>query len=277
MKSIIFLLAFVIFSAQAHAQKYTGDSWSKVKSTGTGTLSVIYYSQPGIIGKGADGKVKGVCVDILKDFVAFVKEKYGKTVNVNYAAEETTFSDFLSNVKSTPNIMGITSVTVTEERKKFLKFTPPFLTNPVVLVTHKDAPSITSLDNLNKSFDGYNAEVITGSTHAKHMENIKSKYYPSLKLSYNTSGPIILDHIKTNPKLFTILDFSEFVDATRKQLPVKRQNVDISKEDLAFIMAPQTDWDVIWKEFMTPEYKSSIRYRKLIVDNLGANFLAVVK
>jgi ABC-type amino acid transport substrate-binding protein len=277
MNRIFFSVAVILFSANVFAQKYVGDSWAKVKSTNAGTLSVIYYAQPGIIGKGPDGKVKGVCVDILQDFVAFVQDKYGKSIKVNYVAEETVFSDFLSNVKTTPNIMGITSVTVTEERKKFLKFTPPFLTNPVVLITHKDAPPITSLENLSSAYGGYTAEVITGSTHAKHMENIKNRYYPTLKLAYNSSGPLILDRIKTNPKLFTILDFTEFVDATRKQLPVKRQNVDISKEDLAFIMAQQSDWDVIWNEFMTPEYKSSIRYRKVIVDNLGANFLSVVR
>jgi hypothetical protein len=110
------------------------------------------------------------------------------------------------------------------------------------------------------------------------MEELKKKHFPSMKIGYGPSGGVILDHIKSNPKLFTILDFTEYVDATRKQLPVKRQNIEIAKpEELAFIMSQQSDWDVLWKEFLTEEYKTSVRYRKLIVDNLGANFLSVVR
>jgi ABC-type amino acid transport substrate-binding protein len=278
MRKLFYLLAAVLFSATAFAQKYTGDSWAKVKSTGSGTLTVVYYSQPGLIIKGPDGKLKGVCVDILNDFVKFVQEKHGKKITLNYAGEEPVFPDFLSTVKTTHNILGVTNVTITEERKKDLKFTPPFLTNPVIMISHKDAPTLTSLAELSKSFAGYTAEVISGSTHVRHMERIKKEDFPALKITYNTSGPLILEDIKNNPKLFTILDFTEYVDATRKQLPVKRQNVEISKpEELAFIMSLKTDWDGIWKEFMTDEYKTSVRYRKLIVDNLGANFLAVVR
>jgi len=278
MKHILILPLMVFLFVGCFAQTYTGDSWAKVKSAGKGTLTIVYYSQPGLIIKGDDGKLKGVCVDILSDFVKFVEEKHGKKITLNYAGEEPVFSNFLSTIQTTPNILGVTNVTVTDERKKLMKFTPAFLTNPIVMITHKDAPTINNLSEISSAFAGYTAEMITGSTHVKHMENIKRNYYPGMKITYGPSGPVILDHIKSTPKLFTILDFTEYVDATRKQLPVKRQNVEITKpEELAFIMAHQTDWDSVWKEFLTLEYKASVRYRKIIVDNLGANFLTVVR
>jgi hypothetical protein len=225
-----------------------------------------------------NGTMKGVCVEILSDFVKFVETKYGKKIKLNYAGEEKVFTGFLTTVQSTPNILGVTNVTVTDERKKLMKFTPSFLTNPIVMITHKDAPSIKDLTEMKTAFAGYTAEMITGSTHVKHMEDIKKKYYPGMKITFGPSGSVILDHIRTNPKLFTILDFTEFMDAMRNQLPVKRQNVEITKaEELAFIMAPQTDWDVLWKEFLTDEYKASVRYRKIVVDHLGASFLTVVR
>ena len=274
----VFTWALMFISSTLFSQTYSGDSWAKVKASGSGTLTVVYYSQAGLIFKGPDGKMKGVCVDIVNDFAKFVQDKYGKKLTVNYAGEEAVFTKFLSTVQATPNILGVTNVTVTDERKKLMKFTPSFLTNPIVMITHKDAPSISSFSEMGTALNGYTAEVISGSTHVKHMEEIKKKYSPSLKIGYGPSGGVILDHIKNNPKLFTILDFTEYVDATRKQLPVKRQNIEITKpEELAFIMAHQTDWDVLWKEFLTDEYKTSVRYRKLIVDNLGANFLSVVR
>jgi len=273
-----FLLTLVTSALFFSATAQPADSWAKVKSAGSGTLTVVYYSQAGLITKGADGKMKGVCVDILADFVKFVEEKHGKKITIKYAKEEPVFTNFLSTVQSTPNILGVTNVTITEERKKVMKFTPPFLTNPIVMITHKDAPTLSNLSEIGTAFNGYTAEVISGSTHVRHMEEIKKKQFPSMKITYGPSGGVILDHIKNNPKLFTILDFTEYVDATRKQLPVKRQNVEITKpEELAFIMAPQTDWDSVWKEFLTDEYKTSVRYRKIILDNLGSSFLSVVR
>ncbi|MCU0384123.1 MAG: ABC transporter substrate-binding protein [Cyclobacteriaceae bacterium] len=277
MKKILLLL-FAVSVMQANAQKHTGDSWAKVKSAG-GTLTVIYYEQPGLIYKDeASGKMKGVCADILEDFTKFVKDKYGKTLTVNYAAKEQIFPNFLSTTQNTPNIMGITNVTITDERKKILKFTPSFMSNPVVMLTHKDAPTISSLTEIATTLNGYSAKVISGSTHVKVIEKIKKENVPALKVSYANSGGEILKELSSAPKFFTVLDFTEYIDATRKQLPVKRQNVNFgAAEELGFIMGKQTDWDLPWNEFLTADYRKSVRYRKIIVDNLGANFLGILK
>jgi hypothetical protein len=101
---------------------------------------------------------------------------------------------------------------------------------------------------------------------------------PGLKISYGSNGPEILKKISTNPKLFTILDFTEYVDATRKNLPVKRQNLNFGEaEELAFVMAKSSDWDEIWREFLTPDYRKGVRYRKIMADNLGPTFLSILK
>ncbi len=277
MKNILFF-AGVLFASACLGQKYTGDSWSKVKSNG-GTLTVIYYEQPGLIYKDpASGKMKGVCVDILGDFAQFVQTKYNKIVEINYAGQEQVFPIFLSITQSTPNILGVTNVTITEERKKTLKFTPSFMNNPVVMLTHTDAPNINRVDEIGTAMKDYSAKVITGSTHVKIIEKIKKENAPALKVTYANSGGEILKGLSGASKYFTILDFTEYLDATRRQLPVKRQNVNFgADEELAFIMAKQTDWDQPWNEFMTKEYRSSIRYRKIIVENLGPNFLALLK
>jgi len=276
MKQFITLL-FILFAYSGFSQKYKGDSWAKVKSSGAGTLTVVYYEQPGLI-QDVDGKPKGVCVDIITDFVNYVQTKHGKKITVQYAGKEPVFTDFLNAAQNTPNILGVTNVTITEERKKILKFTPSFMSNPVVLLTHKDAPTLTGLSQLSEKYVGYSAEIIAGSTHVKHMDRIKKEYLPNVKITYGPSGAEILKKVTANPKLFTILDFTEYIDATRKQLPIARQNVDLGgAEELGFIMSKQSDWDEIWKEFLTVDYKKSVKYRKIIADNLGAQFLSILK
>jgi ABC-type amino acid transport/signal transduction systems, periplasmic component/domain len=278
MKSkILFVVAAFIVTHFSYAQKYKGDSWASIKASGSGTLSVVYYEQAGLI-QDTNGKPTGLCVDVLADFVAFVETKHGKKITVQYVGKEPVFSEFLLAAQNNTNVLGVTNVTITEERKKILKFTPPFISNPVVLITHKDAPTVASFAELSTKLDGYTTEIIAGSTHVKHINKIKKDNWPSLSIAYGPSGQEIIKKITTQPKLFTILDFTEFVDATRKRLPVKKQDLDFgSPEQLAFIMSKQSDWDAIWKEFLTDEYRKSPKYRKNIADNLGSAFLSILK
>jgi len=276
MKNIL-TITLALISVSLSAQKYSGDSWAKVKASGKGTLTVVYYKQPGLIYL-ENGKIKGVCPEIINDFVEFVEKQYHKKITVEYAGEEPVFADFLKVVQNTNDILGVTNVTITEERKKIFKFTPPFLFNPPILLTHKNAPNVNTFDDVDVLLKGYTAKIIGGSTHVKRIEQIKKQYAPTLKIEYVQNGPSVLETISTNPKIFTILDFTEYVDAARKNLPIRKQNLDLGEiEDLAYIMAKQSDWDEPWNAFLTASYRKSTRYRKIIVDNLGATFLGIVK
>jgi hypothetical protein len=48
-------------------------------------------------------------------------------------------------------------------------------------------------------------------------------------------------------------------------------------QDLGFVMSKQSDWDVIWNEFLNPEYRKIVSYKKIISKNLGATFLNLVR
>jgi hypothetical protein len=276
MKKVLFL-ALLTFSTVCCAQRYKGDSWATVKASGAGKLAIVYYDQPGLIYL-ADGKMKGVCVDILSDFQKFVETKYGKKISIDYVGEEKEFSNFLKVAQTTLNIVAVTNTSITEERKKIMKFSPPFMTTQLVLLTNKNAPALLKLEDMPKTFSGFSAQVITGSTHVKYIEEIKKQYFPTLQVTYATSSESVIKNLSTNTKLFSILDFTEYIGVVRKKIPVKRQDVDLGNpEPLGFVMAKQTDWDVLFKEFLTDEYRKSVRYKEIIADNLGTSFLSLVK
>lgn len=274
-RATLLLSLFCIFSS-AEAQ-IKCDSWANVKSSGKGTLSVIYYEQPGLIQK-LDGQMKGVCVDLLREFKDHVKAKHNKDIEIIYVANEKDFSKFLKTVQMTPNLLGVTNTSITEERKKILKFTPPFMTTPLVLLTNEKAPSLKKLSDLSTTYKGFTAEVISGSTHVTHIEKIKKDYYPELNVRFTSSSESVIKNLVADPRLFSILDFPEYVDVVRKSLPIKRQEVDLgSSEALAFIMPKQSDWDAVWNEFLTPEFRRSLVYKKIIMDNLGPSFMNLIR
>jgi ABC-type amino acid transport substrate-binding protein len=272
------LCAIVLAAGVLIGQVIKGDSWAAIKASGTGTLGIVYYDQPGLVEKMPDGKMKGVCVDIVSDFVAFVENKHGKKIKVEYVYEETEFPRFLNTFKQSHYMLGVTNTTITEERKKVMKFTPTFMHNDMVLLTNKDAPALGSLLQIATIYKDYTAQVITGSTHVQYMEQIKKDYFPSLKIDYVPSGDIIIKNISNNLKVFSVIDFTEYIGVIRKKIPVKKQNVNLGKpESLGFIMCKQSDWEPLWREFLTPEYLKSLRYKEIIAQNLGTAFLSLVR
>jgi ABC-type amino acid transport substrate-binding protein len=148
LKKSLLLLILAVTSIVALPQKYKGQNWAEIQPGASGKLTVIYIEQYGLIYKDKSGKMKGVCVDILSDFAKYAKEKYGKNITVQYAGEEPEFATFLSISQNTPGILGVTNTTITEERKKIFKFSPPFMMNRLVMLSHNSAPSVTSLLDL---------------------------------------------------------------------------------------------------------------------------------
>jgi len=277
MNKLCFLFLFLFLSQFAFAQKYGGDSWATVKSKGSGKLAVVFYAQNGLIVEEG-GKMKGLCVDLLNDFVQYVQTKYGKKINIDYQGEEKAYEKFLRIPQTTPNLLGVSSVTVTEERKKIMKFTPPFLFNQIVLITHKDAPTIDNIKNIGGVLKGYSAKVMGGSVFLTYIEQIKKEHMPSLPISTGSNSDDIINEVCNNPKLFTLIDLTQYIDANRKKLPIKMQNVKIGPDqERAFSMSKQSDWDEIWNEFLTPEYRKSEKYRQFIVSNLGGTYFRVFK
>jgi len=273
------IILFFISTTSSFGQKYSGSSWAQVKANKSGTLSCVFYKTPKLVFKDSDGQIKGVCVDILDDFRKFVKDKYSTDLTIEFVGEEKSFTDFMKQVNATKNVLGIANVSITPARKKQMKFSPAYLSNLMIMLTHKDAPTINSLDELSTKLNGYTGMVISGTTHVKYIQSLKSKHYPGLKLSYQPSGGVIIDAISEDSKNFAILEFTEYFDAIKNRKPVKRQDVYLNsdKEELGFVMSKSSDWDGIWNEFLTDEYKTSMRYKEIIAENLGTAFLRLIR
>jgi ABC-type amino acid transport substrate-binding protein len=270
MKSIAIYLILTCCTL-SHAQPSKRDTWQQVKTSGKGTLSIVFYSQPGLIFQPKGEAVQGLCVDIMNDFVIFLDKKYNVNLSLYYDHEEKEFSSFLKYVQTTSAVLGVSNVTITAERKKILKFAPAFMVNPIVLLTHKSAPQLTDLNSIEKMFPKFSATVIKGSTHERYIDHIKKIYYPQLKINYKPSGVVIMNDIASDATIFTVMDLTEFMYAIKKQLPLKRQPVQVTNdlEELGFIMNLNSDWDEPLKEFLNPEYLSSTKYKSHVIENLG--------
>lgn len=231
----------------------------------------------GIAYRNDEGKLSGVCIDILEDFRLFIKAKYDVDLAIEFR-EEKSFAKFLTVIGKSPTLLGVSTVSITEERKKKFHFSPYFISNPNIIVTHKDAPKLSSLNDIQTLYKGFSIKVIAGSTHKDIATSLKNRYAPNLVITEGVASRAIFNEIKANKTLFTIVDFGEYLGAHKNRFPIIRQPVDLETDDkLGFIMGKSSDWEPLWREFLTDEYRRSPRYKKIISENLGLAYLGMIQ
>lgn len=273
-KSAPLLLTLILLVFQQTNAQTNGDSWSSVKANGQGTLTCSYREVTGLIYE-EDNLMKGVCVGILDEFSKYVKKEYGADLTIRYIHETNSMNDFLKKVQHTPKLLGISNTSITEERKRILDFSPPFLSNPAVLITNKNSESLVSLDNIKDVFQGYTAVVIKGTTHMKYIKDIKKNHFSDLKIEYLNSRDDIFDRLSNDDKVFTSIDFLLYFGAVKQKHSIKRHRVMIGSktENLGFVIEKGSDWTSILSEFLSPEFRQSTQYKQIVSENIGSSFL----
>ncbi|ELR72325.1 serine/threonine protein kinase [Fulvivirga imtechensis AK7] len=255
-----------------HAQ-YSGDTWQKAGSSGSGMISLAYVETPGFVYKDNAGNLTGICVDIMRDFVSYVGEKKGVKLSVQFVGDGSSFGGMYNNVKgSQGGVFGLGNITITPARKKEIKFSPPFITNFAILVTQNSVPTLNSLNEISKTFAGLTAYTAKGTLNDKRLADLKSKYYPDMKVAYASSSPETLEKVLSDPKSFSYLDLAFYLDAVQRRQPLKRHPVgDQSSEQFGFIMPMNSDWQPLMEEFFAADggYTNSMAYKKILSKHLG--------
>ena len=261
-------------------QGLSGDSWAEVQKNGSGKIEVIYYPTPGLVERLEDQSMKGMCVDVLSDFEKYIETKYGKKISFEYSSEAKVWTQFLADIESAQSgVLGVANTTITSDRMQRFDFSPSFINNPLMLLTHKNAPDLDSFQEMSTSLVGYHAKVVTGSVHVGYMQDLRSNYFPDLKIKYGSSGRSVLAEIALDERQFTIVDFTEFFYAIKEKMPIKRQKLPVAdtEDQLALVMPKGSDWKPIWDDFLSEDYKSSVRYKEIVANNLGRQFFYLIQ
>lgn len=269
--TLIGLLVFI--GHLASGQNLSGDNYAKAKEAGKGTVTFTYVETPGFVYKDKSGKLTGVCVDIMTDFVNYVQQKHGVALNARYVGNGSSFSAMYNGVKNGSNgVFGLGNITVTDARKSEIRFSPSFITNFAILVTHNSVPTLGAMGEIPSKFKGFTAYTAKGTLNEKRINKLKKNYYPELKISYVNSSPEVLEKVLSDTKSISFLDLAFYLDAAKERKPLKRHQVgDEGSEEFAFVMPKSSDWSPIMEEFFEADggYKNTTAYKKILVDHLG--------
>jgi Bacterial extracellular solute-binding proteins, family 3 len=253
-----------------------GDTFAAAKQSKTATWVITHSDSPGLASMGADGKPDGACFDLMNAFAAHIKAKTGITITMKYQTENATdFTLFLKTVKDAKGgVFGLSNTTITEERKRAYRFSPPFIKNISMLISNSKAADLKDLKSISTSFADYTAITIKGSTNENRILSIRDKYYPKMQIENVSSFAKAVERVAADPKTFTCVDFTYYLKAIQSKKPIKRLTIgDEEGEEFGIVMPLSNDWSEQLAGFMSKEFLSGPQFNKIITDHLGQSVL----
>ena len=274
MRKVLFVFILIASSAiHSLAQSYTGDTWAQTKKAGQGTISFAYVETFGFVYKDNAGNLTGICVDIMNDFVDYVNKKKGVKLTSKFVGDGSSFKGMYDKVKgSSGGVFGLGNITITDERKKEVKFSPPYITNLTFLITQSNVATLEKMEDLPKTFAKLTAYPAKGTLNEKRILEIQKKYFPDMKITYTATSQETFDKITTDPNGFAYLDLAFYLEAVQQRKPIKRHPVaDKASEQFGFVMPSNTDWFPVIDEFFKADggYTNSAEYKMILKKHLG--------
>lgn len=277
----IILIFLSLYAGNALAQSYTGDTWEQAKKAGEATVSVAYVETPGLVYRNSAGNLTGVCIDIFNDFVKYVAATKKVNLKTKFVGDGSSFSGMYAKVKASQGgVFGLGNVTITPERTKEVSFSPAYITNFAILITHKEVATLAKLEDLPKTFGSLTAYTGKGTLNEKRIQELQKKYFPAMKIEAVATSQDALEKITKDLKGFGYLDLAFYLQAVKDHSSLKRHPVgDQGTEQFGLVMPKGSDWGPLWDEFFKANggYLNSPAYREIIIKHLGATGAKLLK
>lgn len=159
----------------------------------------------------ADGVPRGFEHDLMKEFEAFFNKKMKRRqVKIPVIFIPTRFDQLLPMLRDGRGDVAAGLLTITEERKRRVEFTRPYIRNVAeVVVTHAAAPHIASVEGL----AGRKVHVLRGSSFAERLRTLNRRLWrlakPRVKIVEMPSGTStedLLEMVNAGIFLYAIAD-----------------------------------------------------------------------
>lgn len=246
--------------------------FAEAQQTGQADIAFFFVPSSGFAYRNDEGDLTGVTVELLRDFAGHVAETHGIDLDVQWI-EEPLWADFYGYVRdSEGGVFGIGNVTITEARRDELDFSPPYLQNVAVLVTHEDVPELIALEEIGSAFAGLTALRYPGTLHEARLEALRDEHFPAMAFQPVASNDELVSTLAAGPETFGYIDVYNFWRAREAGRPLRRHAVGDDADETFGVIAPQgSDWTPVLTEFFEADggYIESARFQGLMRQHLG--------
>ena len=216
---------------------------SEARDAGQADLAFFFVPSSGFAYRDDGGHLTGVTVELLRGFAAWVARTEGVGVEVTWI-EEPLWADFYGYVRdSRGGAFGIGNVTITEARGEELDFSPPYMQNIAVLVTHEDVPELGSMEEIAEAFAGMTALRYPGTLHEARLLEIRDTRFPAMTSREIASNDELVAGLAAGPSTFGYIDIYNYWRAREAGEPLRRHPVgDDAAETFGVILPNDSDW-----------------------------------
>lgn len=257
--------------ATAPAGPVAASTFAEARATGEATITFFFVPASGFAYRDDDGALTGVTVELLRDFAHFVADAHDMDLRVEWVEEER-WADFYGYVRdSEGGAFGVGNVTITEPRRHELDFSPPYLNNIAVLVTHEDVPELGSMGDIPTAFQGLTALPYPGTLHEDRLQAIRDRWLPDM-LDRPVASNDELVSLLARGGHFGYIDVYNYWRARQAGQPLRHHPVgDDASETFGVILPHGSDWTPVMERFFAARggYIRSQRFQTLLRDHLG--------
>jgi putative glutamine transport system substrate-binding protein len=259
-----------------------GPSWSDVSAAGGGAIRVLYVPAQGFAwreeAKPERARLDGLTVDLMRDFADWVKEAHGLRLRLEFEAEQD-WGRFYERVRDgSGGLFGLGNVTITEARREELAFSPPYMNNVAVLITHEDVPELESIGELGEAFSGLRPLAFGGTLHETRLQAIQMEHGLGEGMALASSNEEIVEAV-AGGGYFAYIDAYNYWRAGQAGLPLRRHAVgDDPGEAFGIIMPRDSDWRPVIEEWF--EARDGLiggpLHRRLLEEHLGGEVARIL-
>lgn len=258
-----------------------GDTFHQLNARGEGNVVVIFTPSEGWAHRrDPNREPEGVMVEILRDFFEWVEEREGVRAEATWV-EEAEWGRFYRRVRDAAGgVLGIGNVTITEERREEVDFSPPYLSNVAVLITHADVPELSSLEEAPSHFSGFIACPRRGTLHEDRIEGLRDRGIPDFRVQYLNSSEAVISAVLEGPDRLAWVDVHNFWRAAENGAPIRRHpSADDHTESLGIILPRGSDWTPLLETFFLEGegYRNSLRFHQLLDTHLGEELAQLLR
>lgn len=253
------------------AQTLVGDTWKESLKNKHGEIAVAFFEAPSYVKLKNNNEISGICIDIFRDFVEYVKRKKGVDLIIKFAFDRNNFTQMYLSVKNGESgVFGIGNIAIKPERRKEVQFTNPFLVSFNILVTNALIPTLPSKSEL-KNWQGFEAYCMPGTYPEELLKKMKKEYVSDLNIVRISKFDEISLKVDVKKKTVAYMELGQYVSALGKNLSIKRHSVADISAGLGFILPLNSDWSPIFNEFLQADggYHRTERFKQILTTHLG--------
>jgi ABC-type amino acid transport substrate-binding protein len=235
-------------AAMTHAQQgRLTDSWQQALKDKKAAITVLWDEIEPFIYRDANGTMIGVEYELMEGLKGYLQKHYQVSLDI-WWKDAKGFANIYPAIRDarSAGIFGASYYSITDERKKEVRFSPPYMPDLNILVTNNSAPVFDSEKQFEEAVRTMQGYTQPGTTMQEDLNKLREQYYTGLSIRYNTQNDYeVMRDIAADPNGIGYVPVSIYVVALQRGIKVKRQRLfDVRREGFAVIFPKESDWDV---------------------------------